>query len=327
LKTGAFIISLDFELAWGVTEDRVEGYRQNLLGARKAVPAILKLFGEYAIHATWAVVGMLSCESRDELLGMLPAARPNYKRPGISAYDRLGKLGANEQEDPLHFASSLITQIAQTPGQEIGTHTFSHYYCLEPGQDISTFQADLQAAKAVAARRGLELSSIVFPRNQVRSDYLAVCRQDGIVAYRGNPTGGIYDSSGGPVGRLSRRAVRLMDTYIPLTGHNAWKPEEADGAAPCNVPASRFLRPSTGKAAPLAALREARILAGLEHAAVHGLCYHLWWHPHNFGRHQEENVGFLKRVLDRFSYLRDEYGMQSLGMAECARKATTGRPQ
>src|SRR5262245_13071649 len=58
---GALVISLDFELHWGVRDKRpVDGsYRENLLGAREAIPRMLDLFEEFGIAATWATVGFL----------------------------------------------------------------------------------------------------------------------------------------------------------------------------------------------------------------------------------------------------------------------------
>src|ERR1700686_2907278 len=46
---GAFVISLDFELHWGVRDhERPNGpYGPNLLGARKAIPRLLELFERY----------------------------------------------------------------------------------------------------------------------------------------------------------------------------------------------------------------------------------------------------------------------------------------
>ena len=64
-----FMVSLDFELLWGVRDhaDR-DSYGRNVLGGREAIPRMLDLFAAHEIHATWATVGMLFCESRDELL-------------------------------------------------------------------------------------------------------------------------------------------------------------------------------------------------------------------------------------------------------------------
>ena len=65
---GVFVISLDFELYWGVRHlPLVAKYLGNLRGARAAVVALLKLFAEYEIHATWATVGFLFCDGTGAL--------------------------------------------------------------------------------------------------------------------------------------------------------------------------------------------------------------------------------------------------------------------
>ena len=57
---GTLIVSLDFELHWGVRDVKtVAQYRENLLGVRRAIPALLATFADYGIHATWATVGFL----------------------------------------------------------------------------------------------------------------------------------------------------------------------------------------------------------------------------------------------------------------------------
>src|ERR1035438_1185138 len=134
-ERGAFVISLDFELLWGVREMAVDGrYRRNLLGARRAVPRILMLFRQFEVAATWATVGFLFARNRDELADFLPAEQPRYKHTQFDPYRE--RIGRNEIEDPLHFGRSLLEIVRETPRQEIGSHTFSHYYCLEEGQNI-----------------------------------------------------------------------------------------------------------------------------------------------------------------------------------------------
>src|SRR5262245_45984465 len=117
--TAALVLSLDFELHWGVHDKlTVEAYRANLLGVRAAVPAMLALFREFAVHATWATVGLLFCESKRELREALPARPPPCVRGRLSPYGCLAGLGENERDDPFHFAPSLIARIAETPNQE-----------------------------------------------------------------------------------------------------------------------------------------------------------------------------------------------------------------
>lgn len=60
---GHFIISLDFELFWGVSETRtIESYKQNLLKTPEVVERLLMIFSENNIQASWASVGLLFFE-------------------------------------------------------------------------------------------------------------------------------------------------------------------------------------------------------------------------------------------------------------------------
>lgn len=317
-NSGKFVVSLDFELHWGVRDlVTLEDYRENLLGVRRVVPALLELFGRYEIHATWATVGFLFFDTREQLLAALPERRPQYVNAALSPYPLMASVGANEAEDPIHFAGSLVRLIAVAPHQEIATHTFSHYYCLEKGQTIADFRADLEAARSAAARLGLRLESLVFPRNQFNAEYLEVCRELGLRAYRGNEATWLYRARSHQQESGWRRALRLVNAYVPISGNNSWR-IEASGGAPVNVPSSRFLRPYSATLGWLEPLRLRRVTAEMTHAAQNGLGYHLWWHPHNFGRHIAENLAALEKILKHFERLRNEYGMESLNMGEAA---------
>jgi hypothetical protein len=61
-------------------------------------------------------------------------------------------------------------------------------------------------------------------------------------------------------------------------------------------------------------VRLERIRRSLHSAGRQGRILHLWWHPHNFGLHQDENLEFLRRILIEFAECRERYGMQSLSM-------------
>ena len=169
MSGGEIVISLDFELLWGVRDHATrDSYGANILGGRAAIAPTLERFARHGIQATWATVGAAFCGSREELLEVLPHKDlwPRYQNPALSNYRYLDELGADEAHDPYYFGASLVDQIADCPGQEIATHTMSHYYCLEPGADMASFAADLDAACQVAKQRSITLQSIVFPRNQ-----------------------------------------------------------------------------------------------------------------------------------------------------------------
>ncbi len=140
---GKFIISLDFELLWGVRDKRsVNEYGENIAQVWNIIPRILHLFEEYQVRATFATVGFLFASDREELLKNVPDRKPDYQDKNLSPYiDHILQLKPDESK--YHFASQLIELIGSSPYQEIGTHTYSHYYCLEPGQTPGDFKADL----------------------------------------------------------------------------------------------------------------------------------------------------------------------------------------
>ena len=283
----------------------IDDYRANLLGMRTVVPALLKLFDEYRIHATWAIVGFLFCETRDELIRASPERKPHYIDPRLSPYPHIKHIGRNEHEGPFHYAPSLIKLIAASPHQEVGSHTFSHYYCLEKGQDKEAFRADLEAAKKITSRYRTSLESLVFPRNQFNKEYLSVCKDVGITAYRGNERSWIYRAKSKEDESWFRRGVRLADAYIDISGQNCYSPEDLRLELPLNIPSSRFLRPYSKRLRILEPLRLRRILSDLTYASKNGLFYHLWWHPHNFGTDTEENLPSLKKILNHCANMKE----------------------
>lgn len=312
-RRGVFVVSLDFELYWGVFDlFQLSAYRHRLLGARKAIPAMLRAFDQHDIHATWATVGFLFFDSREELIEACPTLRPAYVNQVLCPYRRLPSIGRNEADDPFHFGLSLVRTIGQFPNQEIATHTFSHYYCLEAGQNADTFRADLRAACLAAARHGLTLKSIVFPRNQCNPQYLDVCRQAGLIAYRGVEKHWFSEPARAP----HKRAARLLDAYAPLSGYNCHDIVQAP-ALPIGIPASRFMRCEWRSTAARRLLLN-RILSGISFAATHGRIYHLWWHPHNLGHNPDESMEFLAAILDHVAELRKRYEMLTRNMAELA---------
>jgi peptidoglycan/xylan/chitin deacetylase (PgdA/CDA1 family) len=315
---GALVLSLDFELAWGL-RDQMTGdsqFRERLMGARRVVPRLLELFEEFEVSATWATVGFLFARSREELLRFAPADRPAYENDRLSPYQEV--LGESEEDDPIHYAASLVRAIQQTPRQELATHTFSHYYCSEPGQSRETFRADIASACAIAATYGVQLRSIVFPRNQHNRAYDDVLLDLGFRTFRGNPLSPSWDFSDFKGSRRGwKRLGRFSDVYFGRgTSKTVDWTDMREPSGLSNVRASGMLRPFSPALQHLETLRLERIRRSFHAAARHGRIVHLWWHPHNFGFHQEENLTFLRRVLVEFSKFREQYDMRSLSMDE-----------
>jgi peptidoglycan/xylan/chitin deacetylase (PgdA/CDA1 family) len=319
LSGGALVISLDLELYWGVRDGRtLDGYRENLEGVRRAVPLMLSLFAEHGVHATWATVGLLFLRDANDAMTHAPAALPSYADKSLCPYEYL-RAGGGESDAQLHFAPDVIDEILRASGQELATHTFSHFYCLEEPARLDTFRADLDVAQSIArARFGAPLTSLVFPRNQYSAAHVKVAGEAGITAYRGNPEGWMYSPRPKRGESPMRRAARLADTFFPVSSDLSFSADRLLAGPPYDVPASRFLRPWSKELAWAEPFRVGRVVRELAIAARRGRIYHLWWHPHNFGRKTAENMGALASILRAFSHLRETYGMTSLTMGEVA---------
>jgi peptidoglycan/xylan/chitin deacetylase (PgdA/CDA1 family) len=316
-----FTISLDFELMWGVFDKRtIDSYGRNVKGVHAVIPKMLRLFSEYDIHATWAAVGCLFYEKLDELKADLPQLQPEYITERFSAYSHI-KTISPENFKQYYSGLELLMQIKSIEGQEIGTHTFSHYYCLEKGQDLSSFRSDIHKAIERAAVLGIEINSIIFPRNQFKEEYLDVCKKEGLIAYRGTENSFIQRPRTQDKLNFFIRALRFVDTYVNITGDNVYKQIDINLEGLVNIPASFFFRPYSSKNRLLEYLKIRRYKKAMLSAAKSGSLFHLWWHPHNFGSNQEQNLDQLKEIIDYYKLLNKRYGMESLNMKEIAYKA------
>lgn len=311
---GSFIISLDFELHWGGPEKwDISKRREYFLNTRAVVPEILSLFQEYGIRATWATVGFLFSDHRDELISFFPDKKPHYKNDKLNYYQLFtrGEVGENEKTDPFHFGKELIHKIIKTSGQEVGSHTFCHYYCNEEGQTAETFSSDLRATQNIASVNfDLELQSLVLPRNQFNPEYLKIMTNQGYGVVRSNPDVWFWKR---PFPGFA--LVRAVDTLVPVSKRLSFKKKDiktTDGIV--LLPASRFFRPYIKKEKFIQKLKLRRIKNEMTRAAKKKEHYHLWWHPHNFGDYPKENLEQLRIILDHYLDLNNKYGFASRDM-------------
>jgi hypothetical protein len=228
----------------------------------------------------------------------------------------MNSIGESEMDDIYHYSSSLIQLLQQHPKQEIASHTFSHYYCLE-GASLQSFEEDMKAAKEIASNYNIHLKSIVFPRNQYSDTHIEICKQLGFIAFRGNETSSIYQPRKNEDQNKKIKGLRFADSYVNLTGHHTFTIEEKENDI-VNIPASRFLRPYSPKLKAFNSIRLNRIKNSLTSAAKNNQAYHLWWHPHNFGINLKENLASLEEILKHYKKLNASYGMQSKSMKEIA---------
>lgn len=281
----AVVLSIDFELRWGVADaipDRPDAYQRNLEAVPDAVEASLEIFAAHDAGATWATVGAVACEGWDDYHARAPRP-PRYRDVRLrfrSAFRLLDPRGR------LHFAPGVVRRIASSPRQEIASHTFGHIYFREPGCELSDVEQDTRAAAEVLRdRTESPVTSFVFPRNQIACT--DVLRSAGIRRWRTNPRPFFWSATSSQEQSSLVRVLRVADSVLPM-GHR--------GAAAGEHRASHFVRFALPEIAWRAHLRrlveDARALGPGEHL-------HLWWHPHNLGAPLLRSLARLEDLLTR----------------------------
>lgn len=317
MSKGTLLVSLDFELFWGVQDCHTyEDYGANVLGGREAVPKLLEIFKKHDVHVSWATVGMMFADNKAELKNYFPpeCLQPHFENKALSSYRVVDYIGNDEIAEPYFYGKSLIDKVSQYPNQEIASHTFSHYYAREAGQNIREFEADLKSARKISQAKGYDVKTLVFPRNQSKSEYEQTMLDTGFVAYRGEEEDWIHKI---PI-NIVKRMFRLADSFINLTGSATYSKSDFKKGELYNFRGSRFLRPYSHTLRFLERLKIRRVKGQMKKAAKKGEIFHLWWHPHNVGINTERNLKNINEIFDYYDFLKKKYGMESKNMLELA---------
>jgi hypothetical protein len=305
---GAVIISIDFELRWGmrhVLGDASHRYDGCIRRAPQAAALLLDELLRRKLRATWAAVGALACSGWDEYWARAPDS-PAYADTSL----RIGR--AIQRLDPtgeLHFCRPELLSIANAPGQELGCHTFSHLLCGRPGSTVGDLDRDLSACTALWQELfGRGPVSFVYPCNEQR--WTARLSSHGVRVVRTAARGQLCGSI--PFGRLMGAAldvVRRPLSHVPSVG--AGGIIETEG--------SRFVR--FGLPIPLSTSHFERAIAAVR-ALEPGRVLHFWWHPHNLGRDPRGCVDQALPLLDCIARGVEAGRIRSLRMADLASGAT-----
>lgn len=314
-KNGYFVVSLDFELFWGIRDKfSFEEYGPNVLGVWDIFPKLLDTFEHYNIHATFATVGAMFAKDLNDLKQFIPKVKPDYQEKILSPYH--GYIEDSVNHDPqYYFGNELIQLLKKYPNQEIGTHTFSHYYALEDGQNLESFLSDLNSAIEIAKTNGIEINSFVFPRHQLNPSYIQHFPKLGIQIYRGTEEAWYHSPARGKDEGIVKRAVRYADYYIYLGSNHLQDISTIKQGDLYCIRASRWLRPFD-KRKLFQKLKVRRIKQQMKAAAKSNKIFHLWWHPHEFGVNQKENFMMLEEILNYYEKLNQKYNFQSMNFRE-----------
>lgn len=314
---GILVISLDFEMYWGLADcvdaDKWEPINRKIYDV---VPRLLNLFEKYEVHATWATVGGLMCNGWDEFYSYLPKPYAPQTAVLLNNLEGISQQGMVDL-DRMLFAPELVEMVHSRQGQEIGTHTYSHFYCDDETSTPEQFEMELNAAQRIAFAKGYPFKAAVFPRNQVSEEYSNIVKKSDLLCYRGIESGWIakIKEKLGPIGS----AIWYADNYFPLQSSCSYSVEEAAFLNSNNIRNSRFFKPFRPRYKAFEQLKLKRYFKEMEFAAQNGEVYHMYWHPHNFAENTEINFFQMEKLLLWYEELKEQYGMQSMNMSEvCA---------
>jgi len=291
---GSVVISLDAELGWGF-HDLPSVPRQRVERARWGWRRSQSLLERYGIPATWAIVGHLFLESCDGEHADHPTPPGWFDRERTDWRDR----------PDLRFAPALIRSLIDDPvDHEIASHSFSHVLFGEESTTAAMADAECRRAREIAADWGLDLTSFVFPRNEV--GHRGALADHGFSIYRSRSP----FRAGAPsvLSELTRDRSLLVEPTV-------------DDRGLIDLPASMF---AFGFEGTLRRLAETVgddpmvILArrGIDQAVADDGIFHLWWHPNNLTT--DTDCERIRRILEYVDRRRDADGLTVETMAQVA---------
>lgn len=300
---GTVVLSVDAELGWGF-HDFDAPHTGRLGTARKGWRTLLDLCDEFRIPATWAIVGHLMLEDCDGTHASHPAP------DGWFAHER----GPNALARDLRFGEGLVEAVSDAVvDHEIGSHTFSHVEFGAPWTTRELARAEVAASIEAARERGFDVTSFVFPRNNVgHREALAAY---GIRCYRGTaPAGPQSPSLMGSVAKLARATVTTESPQLVVP--------QVDRYGLVNVPASLYLFGFEGLARTVveASVGDPMVeqaTLGIDEAAERDGVFHMWLHPNNITAQRDAH-----RLRDIFAHLDQRRAQTDLTVATMADVAT-----
>ncbi|MBI5251476.1 MAG: polysaccharide deacetylase family protein [Desulfomonile tiedjei] len=320
-----FVVSVDTELAWGSFDHGgLENYVGHYAQEREIIRKLLDLFGCYDISATWAVVGHLFLE-RCAREG--PDSHNHVLQPEYSWYPQ-GWLShdpfSNAESEPFFYAPDIVDAIvASRQTNEIASHTFTHAILGDPECAREVARSQLAECRVLAKQKGLDLFSVVFPRNSV--GHLDVLCEEGFLCFRGVERNW-YHGLG-----LSRRLNKLchfIDRFLaicpPVYDEVDCYACESGSQWLVDLPASMFYVPFGGLWSLVnisARVRQAR--KGLSEAVRKKAVFHLWFHPVNLAS-SPLLLGGLEEIFFLVNDQIKQGNMTSMTMSQTASHITAG---
>ena len=297
---GTFIISLDCEGYWGIA-DRDRGIASGFITQTaliRAYESLVMALAKYEMSATFAFVMALTLRP-DELSDWMPRLT-DVQVDGANWMRNLRRAEATANLEGW-FCPEAFELVRDSGRHEIGCHGFRHVPVGNVGLGSDEASYELRSAGELARRKGIDLKTFVFPRNQV--GHLGLLADLGYRGFRNaNPAEGRH----GRVGNLIREFNVLEASQDP----------EPSSLGLVSIPGGYFLnwRGGLRRWVPEAVTIE-RWRAILNDAAAADRVALLYLHPHNL----ISGPGTLETfcgVLQIASKFRESKGLRILTQVE-----------
>jgi len=302
--SGKLVISIDFELRWGVHDVyglNFDAYRKNLENARAAVNKTLEMFENRNIRSTWATVGAIGLDNWNDYFNIVHS-QPKYKNQKFNIIEEYSKIDPNGD---LHFAPNLVQKIIETQGQELGSHTFSHIYCREDGFDITDFLYDTNCyAKVFKEKFNILPRSIVFPRNQ--TNFIELLKDLNFEIYR-EKKAYIFNN------KIAERAENVFEVISPFP----YSSVKFDISKTIGNLFIRFDLPSL-----LWKIQMNKLKYTIQNMSNNDV-FHIWWHPHNVGPNLKFGLARFEEMFDLIAEEINANRVTSLNMLDLVSSDST----
>ena len=313
IERGALVVSLDLELLWGYHDVGItEAVRRQCDGARRAVRRLLNLFERYQVSATWAIVGHLYLDDAErDAQGRAHPRHPRPVYPWVPGdwFDALPS--GNASSCPEWYGRDLVDMIRQArQPQEIGCHTFSHVIFGHPGCGPAVAKAELERCVDLARAAGIDLKTMVFPRNKV--GHLPALREAGMEVFRGR------DVEPFPwVPARLRDGANVLARILSVPPAPVLPHRTPEGLI--NLPGSMFYMAATDwqRFVPMT-VRTVVVKRGLREAARRKAIFHLRLHPEGLVFGADRLFAGLEDIFEEARRLQQDGVLQILPVHEAA---------
>jgi len=294
MNVGKFVISIDFELAWGgifdetILHKNLELYKQT----RKAIYEIIDLFEKHKISATWAFVGHLMLESCEKINNV---KHPDIVRPNYSWFNKdwfHHDPCTRKDINSIWYADDVLKKVMSCKVmQEIASHSFSHILFGEEGCSKECAESDIRKCVEVASTYDINLSSFVFPCHS--EGHKDILKKYGFNIYRGYS----YDRYSKIKNKKIKRVALIIDKIFAVTPKTSNL--EMDEYGLYYIPGNLSYYKYNGWKHTLTRKSLVKqVKKGIDLAVQRGEIFHFWFHPYQIASNLTGSIDDLDYIFN-----------------------------